>query len=80
MTPEELQNLILLRKDGIERLDPERKGRANTTFSYHANLPILAECIDQNIATGDKTLQFPKDSQNFMGKMTLAKKKWPSDA
>ena len=62
MTPEELRNLILLRKDGKERLDPERKGRANTTFSFHANLPILAECIDQNTAAGDKTLQFPKDS------------------
>ena len=62
MTSEELRNLILLRKDGVERLDPKRMGRANTTFSFSAQLPILAEYIAYDISAGDMTLQFPKDA------------------
>ena len=78
MTSEEMENLILLKKDGIDRLDPDRKGRANTTFAFASILPTLAEMMAFGVENGDQTLQFPKDSQQFSGQMTLAKSKWPS--
>ena len=67
MTSEEMQNLILLKKDGIDRLDPDRKGRANTTFAFASILPTLAEMMAFGVENGDQTLQFPKDSQQFSG-------------
>ena len=73
-----MQNLILLKKDGTKRLDPDRKGRANTTFAFASILPTVAEMMDFRVKHGDQTLQFPKDSQEFSGQMTLAKSKWPS--
>ena len=68
----------MLKKDGKARLDPERKGRANTTFAFSSILPTLAVYMAFRYADGDQTLQFPNDSQQFGGYMAVAKSKWPS--
>ena len=63
-----------------KRLDPKRLSRANTVFSYQACLPRLAQYLEAEFATGDKTMLFPKECLNFSGSMPLAKSKWPSHA
>ena len=75
-TPEELENLQLLGG----KLDPKRLSRANTTFAFGTNLPRLVEYMRAEIETGDSTILFPMDAQNYSGSMLLSKSKWPKHA
>ena len=75
-----MKKLPFLEDDKGIRLDPKRLGRANTVFSFQAVLPRLAQYLEAEFATGDKTMLFPKECLNFAGSMPLAKSKWPSHA
>ena len=59
---EEFAKLPLLEDAKGKRLDPKRLSRANTTFSFNANLPRLANFMKKEIEDGDKTFLFPKDA------------------
>ena len=79
-TAEEMKKLPFLEDAKGKRLDPKRLSRANTVFSFQSYLPRLAAYLEAELATGDKTMLFPKECLNFAGSMPLAKSKWPSHA